>query len=417
MDCPADIPKINAMAAIMPIHFASQKFVTKRNIGKGLDQALGKVAGSRDFVLSFRDCYPSVWNELIEKLRVDDDELVAALESDGNTSEPIVEKDITEKQRRTMRIGLILSLNAMKSPWSKPVQETYRELNKEGYDNKSLIHETRWLEVLLAKECEAKSVLCKFARSDELLNIIGSLSPSSDMPASFSKIQETVADGTAAAGFPGTAKEITKNAGPSREPKPTLYEIVTWKADEELNLTPAQAEFDASIERWVETARAEAATWNAPRILFDHLFLRLLRFDTDTAEYLASKGVEREAWISEIEGSLSKQEDLGRPPRLSEEIGDSIPEDTVKIDILEAMRAVKDAGLSSDEEFRLHWDLYERSAIERSFTDLMWLEQEPFKHSSRGWQLLHSMGISEDTIKQEIQRRQGYPDPVMPPFE
>ena len=417
MSTPSDITKIDAMAAIIPIHFASQQFIFRRNIKQGLDKALEKVAGTRDFTLAFRQCYPLVWSDLLAGINASDDEFVAALEEDGNSSEPIVQREITERQRKAMRIGLILSLSTNDPIWSKPITDTSRELRKEGTETNQLVHETRWLEVLLSKDCEARNIFLKYVDAHQLIEVLKSISPSLDMPDSGVKMRETVADGTAAAGFPQTAETISKDLGPPRKLKPSEYEIIQWPKDEELNLSPSQAEFDTHIERWVDEARAEAVHWRAPKVLFDHLFLRLLRDGTDTAQFLNRKGVHRLLWSEEIRDSLVNGSQLIENPRLSKEIGDSIPDDDVKIDLLEAMGASKAAGLSEDEEHVLTWDLYYRSSIERTFTDLMWLEKEPFKHSSHAWHLLKSAGISEDIVKLEVQQMKGYPDPVVPTIE
>ena len=410
----SDLPKVQAMAAIMPIHFASRQFVTRRNIPQGLEAALEKVAGMRDFILAFRQCYPDVWSELLTALGTTDDELVASLEEDGNTREPLVVKEISEKQRRTMRIGLILSLSTNESPWTKPIRDTYRELNKEGSEQGILIDETRWLESLLSKDCEARDVFLKYVDSDKLTAILRSIPPSVDMPDTGFKMRETVADGTSAAGFPETAKKLSQDLGPPRELKPTEYEIVRWKRDEELNLTPDQVHFDHQIEYWVAEARAEAVSWNAPKILFDHLFIRLLQNETETLAFLDRKGVDRSDWIATIRGHLTVGPNFVEEPRLSKEMGDAIPEHEVQADLIDAMDASKKIGGTEEEIHMRTWDFVHRSSIERSFTDLMWLEQEPFKHSSKGWSLLNSAGITEGVVKLEVQRMKGYPDPIIP---
>ena len=413
----SEIPKVNVMAAIMPIHFASRQFVTRRNIRLGLDRALEKIAGTRDFILAFRQCYPTVWDELIKLLGTTDEELTASIEGEGNTQEPLVVNEISEKQRRTMRIGLILSLVTNESPWTKPVRDTYRELNKEGFEQGVLIHETRWLQSLLAKDCEARDVFLKYVDSHRLAEIVRSLSPSNDMPDTGFKIRETVSDGVTTAGFPDTAKKLSQDLGPPRQLKPIEYEIVQWKSDEELNLSPEQVHFDQQIEHWVAEARAEAVFWKAPKILFDHLFIRLLETETNTSLFLDSKGIRRSEWISEIRNNLTVGSNPVEEPRLSKEIGDAIPEHDVKVDLLEAMRVAKEIGGTEDEIHVRIWKLFDGSSIERSFSDLMWLEKGAYKRSSKGWQLLDSIGVTEEVVQLEVQRMKGYPDPVIPSLE
>ncbi len=408
IESPTEPRRLNPLDAITPLYFGTSRYVTKRNAKLGLPRALDKMAGSCDFLLAFRDAYPTVWAQFLVGIGITDEKLITLISLNGNTQEPECSRKPKDDSRKYMRYRLMKYMESMDSPWSEHPHNIRRECANEAKKTKRLISEVRWLELLLNGECEAREVLLQVTDPESLTRVLAKLEPSPDMPDLFGTMINNVVQGTADFGHKVDGADkfaLMKNVNPGRIPKPEGELVIPEPIpDPVLELTPEEIEFDRQLEEWMNHAEKKAREFRAPRILFDHLFLCLLEDGTDTSRFLDSRGIKRESWREGISTVLPVYETETDYLRPSNEFGDVIPEDYEKLGLVEAMERLQAQGLSQKESMDRVFEFIEETQQPRKFIDLLWLEDEPLSSNSVARSLLRQANIGESDIKTEIRR-------------
>ncbi len=388
---------LSPTAAVQPMFFCAtqiqkaQAFKNISNIQRALDEL---VAGTGDLLLALKQLYPSVWQQLVEGLNVSEQEFIEQLERLHPTKEPQKLRSLDDERKPDLRFNHWIRTISRRLPWSVPVLDIQKQCNREAKDTRKLISEIRILELILERDCDARNALLAIADEGRVREIIAGLKPSPDVPTLQSIMASKTKANMRALGqaLPEGYLEIEE---PSRLTKPDDdFTFPEHPAESKSEPMPEdETLFDSHLESWLNRAIDQAKARNATSVTFDHLFLCLLEDGTEVAGYLDSKNINRKQWAEGIDILLTKNPTPPDHLGVDKSFAEAIPEDGLTDSLPEVMEKLRSPGLSEAELTKKTFEHIRATKRKRPFTDLLWLEKDPFDNATLAWALLRQHGI------------------------